>query len=310
MKRITIEKLPSVQNEEQKRHLARYVNFINSRPERKLHQKGFHTHHVYPKSIAKKNNIEDYNGDWNLIELTPREHFIVHMILSYSYNVYSMVYCFRLMVGCGKYKQKLTSRQYESLKLRESKLIQNKVWLRTDINNVFVDKSGVNKYINKGYYPGRIIREDRKYNGSPGKKNGMFGRKQTEDGRKRLSEFAKIKTLNSTWINNGFENKYPYSDEQRNELLNQGFVFGRINKHANTTGGKKFMNDGIKNKTVSIEDIEKYLEKGFVLGQIRHKKEGSTKGRVMINKDGKLKFVKPEDLISFINDGWMKGPIK
>ena len=43
MKRITIEKLPSVQNEEQKRHLIRYVNFINSRPERKLKQKGYDT---------------------------------------------------------------------------------------------------------------------------------------------------------------------------------------------------------------------------------------------------------------------------
>ena len=63
---------------------------------------------------------------------------------------------------------------------------------------------------------------------------------------------------------------------------------------------------------MSIEDIEKYLEKGFVLGQINHNhnKESSTKGRVMINKDGKKKYVKLEDLISFINDGWMKGPIK
>ena len=66
---------------------------------------------------------------------------------------------------------------------------------------------------------------------------------------------------------------------------------------------------------MSVEDIEKYLEKGFVLGQINHNhnnhnKEGSTKGRVMINKDGKKKYVKLEDLISFINDGWIKGPVK
>lgn len=81
-------------------------------------------------------------------------------------------------------------------------------------------------------------------------------------------------------------------------------------KYANTTGGKKFMNDGIKNKAVSVEDIEKYLEKGFVLGWINHKKESPAKGRVMINKDGKKKYVKPENLISFMNDGWIKGPVK
>jgi len=93
-------------------------------------------------------------------------------------------------------------------------------------------------------------------------------------------------------------------------LLNQGYVFGRINKYANTTGGKKFMNDGVKNKAVGVEDIEKYLEKGYVFGQVRRNKKSPTKGRVMINKDGKKKYVKPEDLISFINDGWLKGTVK
>jgi hypothetical protein len=73
MERISVNQLPPVKNEEQMKHLKRYVNFINSRPEIDLHQKGFHTHHIYPKSLAKKNNIDDFNGDWNLIELTPRE---------------------------------------------------------------------------------------------------------------------------------------------------------------------------------------------------------------------------------------------
>jgi len=54
MEKITINQMPKVQNEEQRQHLIRYVNFINSRPERKLKQKGFETHHIYPKSIAEK----------------------------------------------------------------------------------------------------------------------------------------------------------------------------------------------------------------------------------------------------------------
>lgn len=70
------------------------------------------------------------------------------------------------------------------------------------------------------------------------------------------------------------------------------------------------MNDGIKNKTVSIEDIDKYLEKGFVFGQVKRNKKSPTKGRIMINKNGKKKYVKPENLILFINDGWIKGPVK
>ena len=56
--KVSIENLPSVDSKNQK-HLIRYANFINSRPERELHQKGFHTHHIYPKSIAKKNDVQD-----------------------------------------------------------------------------------------------------------------------------------------------------------------------------------------------------------------------------------------------------------
>jgi len=213
MKRITIEKLPSVQNEEQKRHLIRYVNFINSRPERKLKQKGYDTHHIYPKSMSIKNNIEDYNGDWNLIELTRREHFVAHMIL-YKCKYLEMIRAFYLMISMNKIlKSRLMSRQYENIINENSKLVKNKVWLRTETHDVFVDKSEVDKYTNKGYYHGRIIREDHKYNGNPGEKNGMFGRKQTEDGLRRLSEFATMKTSSSTWMNNGVENKYPFTDE-------------------------------------------------------------------------------------------------
>ena len=60
MQRITVDQLPSVENDEQMRHLVRYVNFINSRPGRKLKQKGFETHHIYPKSIAKKKDVENF----------------------------------------------------------------------------------------------------------------------------------------------------------------------------------------------------------------------------------------------------------
>ena len=57
MERISVEQMPEVENEEQMRHLVRYVNFINSRPERDLHQKSFHTHHVYPRSMAIEINL-------------------------------------------------------------------------------------------------------------------------------------------------------------------------------------------------------------------------------------------------------------
>jgi len=115
MTRITIEKIPEVKSEEQKRHLVRYVNYINSRPERELKQKGFHTHHIYPKSIARKNEIPDFDGDWNLIELTYREHFIAHLILSYVYPGKMSQAFHRMTHDKNNYQTSLTSKQYASL---------------------------------------------------------------------------------------------------------------------------------------------------------------------------------------------------
>ena len=117
MTRITIDQMPKVENEEQKRHLIRYVNFINSRPERKLKQKGFSTHHVYPVSLAKKNSIESYDGDWNLIELTHREHFIAHLILFYC-GYPEMVFAFSRMNNY--FNNKITGKIYEKLRISHS----------------------------------------------------------------------------------------------------------------------------------------------------------------------------------------------
>ena len=142
MERITIEKLPSVENEEQKRHLVRYVNFINSRPERDLKQKGFETHHVYPKSLAKKNNIKDYNDDWNLIELTPREHFIAHLIL-WKCGYKEMIYAYFLMTHDGRHSFKINSRLYEKFMLdfssKTSLMIKDVLGFCNIINKIIKD---------------------------------------------------------------------------------------------------------------------------------------------------------------------------
>lgn len=113
---FSIEKMPPVKDENLI-HLQRYVKFINSRPERDLKKDGFHTHHIYPKSIAKKNNIEDFDGDWNLIELTPREHFIAHLIL-WKCGYREMISAFFFMNGNKRYGGSISSRLFEKLALQ------------------------------------------------------------------------------------------------------------------------------------------------------------------------------------------------
>lgn len=156
MTRIALERMPPVQNEEQKRHLVRYVNFINSRPERKLKQKGFKTHHIYPRSIAKKNNIEDYDCSWNLIELTSREHFIAHMILWKAYKG-KMAQAFWYMNHNKKYNEKLTARQYEKIEFEKRKILgeinKNKTCINNGINNLWIK---LDDQIPNGYVKGMM----------------------------------------------------------------------------------------------------------------------------------------------------------
>jgi hypothetical protein len=93
-------------------HLKRYIKFIKSRPERNLKkEKGFHIHHIIPKSLNGSENKE------NKIKLTYREHFIAHLIL-WKCCSGKMAEAFFLMnqnkIVTNKYI-KLNSKQYSIL---------------------------------------------------------------------------------------------------------------------------------------------------------------------------------------------------
>lgn len=112
--------LPLPANEENYRHYERYRRFIESRPERLWETKkenNLHKHHIYPKSLGGSDNIE------NLILLTPREHFIAHMIL-YKCGYKEMISTFWYMTNSKRhYISNLSSRQYEVLSIETKRII-------------------------------------------------------------------------------------------------------------------------------------------------------------------------------------------
>ena len=89
-----------------------YSKFIESRPLRKKKSNdGLEVHHILPRCLGGNNKKE------NLIALTPREHFIAHIILTKCYSgskrskmVYALM---RLTKGNGF---KLSSKRYEIIK--------------------------------------------------------------------------------------------------------------------------------------------------------------------------------------------------
>ena len=79
------------------------------------------SHHIVPKSLG---GTDDKN---NLVNLTAREHFICHLLLTKMYsqntpNYYKMVKAFMMMLVCKSENQErfLTSKKYEFLKTKFS----------------------------------------------------------------------------------------------------------------------------------------------------------------------------------------------
>lgn len=91
----------------------RYIKFINDKIKQKRSRvKGHHTHHILPRSIFP----EYKKSKWNLVVLTPREHFLSHWMLSKSHGG-SMIHAFYQMAIHPKYNIRVTSTQYQKIKI-------------------------------------------------------------------------------------------------------------------------------------------------------------------------------------------------
>ena len=278
-KRISVEQMPPVENEEQKRHLIRYVNFINTRPERDLHQKGFHTHHIYPKSLAKKNNVEDFNGDWNLIELTHREHFIAHMILFYC-GYKEMTFAFFRIINCHKYHQTITSRQYDKLIKNQGDILKEKLTNTVWVNNGINSKQVKLNEIPDGWHTG--MAGDRQWI------NNGIENKYILTTEKIPENFVKGRLSIGYWIHNDKEEKYTNED-----IIPQGYKVGRL---LSTTKNTKWITNGSENKMISKDSD---VDDGWRLGVTT-----DVKGYRLITDGNTTKYLYDGEIMP---EGWRYG---
>lgn len=138
-------------------NMKRYINFIS-----KIELKGkrnldiVERHYIIPKSLFTNND---------LIELTPREHYIAHYLLARALRR-KMVFAFHKMCYTGKYK--VTSRQYEEFRKRmcekrrgsgnsmygrrkELSPHYGKTAMTKENETIFVKQENIQKYLDKGY---------------------------------------------------------------------------------------------------------------------------------------------------------------
>mgnify|MGYP002507823839 CR=1 FL=1 len=209
-------------------HVSRYIRFISTRnPPDKLkgRAKGYERHHILPRSLGGLDVAE------NLIKLTPREHFIAHILLWKAYGE-KMTKALWYMSNRDGYKS-LTSRQYENLRLEQAE-----------------ESSRTNK--------GRLV----------GDKNPMYGKNHTEDwkawardyfGGNRNPNFGKQGNLGSRWN---------WSEEQRSKLKE---VRAKQKPYSrdNSSGRKWMINRSTMHQcTVKPGDFDIYKENGYEFGRI------------------------------------------
>lgn len=162
-------------------YLKHYKQLIRKAQHRNLNNTYYEAHHIIPECIMKlkKRPKKIYNGSWNFVNLTPREHFIAHLLLwKFSKQKYSVnhTYSKKLIIFLGFD----TSTKYEKSKLEVSKSLSG---LGNPRYGYKYSQNEKNKHsaVMKDYY---LNNPDKM---PIGKKNGMFGKKQSAYSKQLLS---------------------------------------------------------------------------------------------------------------------------
>jgi len=165
-----------------------YFSIINKAKKEKRNRNKkiiYEKHHIIPKSFKLLKNI-DYKN--NLVLLTPKEHYICHLLLTKMPKnklfKYKMNNAFRIMQTCSKFNNyRVSSKFYKSRKIKYSENHQklennsnyNKKWIKNDCLEIQIK-------IHKDMCSRIVLRSN--------SKNWSYGRKMTYKNKTKL--FNKI----------------------------------------------------------------------------------------------------------------------
>lgn len=281
-----------------KHYLNRYINFLKSIQNKERELDYSECHHIVPKSFIKNEEI---------ILLTAREHYIAHHVLARIFtNNYGrkMMYAFGKIIYDNKHG-KITAKVYEEHRLLRHKFghseetkkkmrikAQKRVYSEEEkkkhaehLSKVASNTKGT-KYMNNGVINERVKPE----NFQEYLNNGfVFGRLDLYG---TINQPGRFKSNSKMFINNGNKGRKLTEEQKKAPQYNRSGkdhpMYGRHQsekcKEINSLKhkGKIVVNDGIKNKYINKEELDEYLLKGFVKGQVPRKrsKRGSYKKEI------------------------------
>ncbi len=138
------------------RSIIRYFKFVNyiQNNTTQIRKRGFHKHHILPKSIFPKyDNLN--NNKWNALYVEPRVHYLLHWLLSKAFGgpmnlafIFMNTHTNKNFQTGSLYQLALQNPNFT----KSFALNKGRSWVTNGVNSIFL-KAG--QFPPLGYYPGR-----------------------------------------------------------------------------------------------------------------------------------------------------------
>ena len=243
---------------------------IISKAKLRTEERIYEIHHIIPKCLKGSND------ESNLVKLTPREHYIIHMLLckfTKGYARHKMIFAFQAMANIKSKNRtyKVNSKTSELLKLEFRKLLSNRIVKKetlekqrkamkgrklTEEHKTKIGLAGLGRKVSKETIAKRIAK--------------TTGLKRSKEFKQRMSEIAKKRTFSKetrekislSLIGNKKALGLKHTEETKNRIRNAN----KRNKH---TLGMICINKNDKTIMIQKDQKEKYLDMGYKLGKLR-----------------------------------------
>ena len=246
--------------------------------------KPFDRHHVIPKSLGGSNKKE------NLIKLTPREHYVAHLLL--------------FKITSGKNRSKMAFALFRFSPRGSNRYGNSRTYerFRKEVSSVMAGK-------NNPFY-GRTLTEEHRRKIS-GKNSGMYGKSNysiwveeygVEEANSRYNKWYENKLKKLKFGSDNPAYGKPRTNEQKKNHSK------RMSGLGNPRYGKKlfWIQKEDKSIQVELESLEEYLEKGWIRGRGRV----DFKKRIWVMKGLQSKLIDVIELKTYESNGWVKGRIR
>lgn len=231
-------------------------------------------HHIIPKACGGTDD------PCNLVLLTPKEHFICHLLLTKmcmnDAHTERMLYALKMIMGDRMTSS--TSMMYVRIRLQVAenlrRLHAGKPKTEEQIRKMVATRRSKNNYLHSDVTKSKIGEKSK-------------GRLQTSESRKKRSESMKGKSHASRfWINNGSEQKRVDATELASAMAD-GWNRGRLDCSTKGKTPIHKMDPHGKKLIKYVDDAADYLITGWMPGT--GPKTDVTKKRLSISNKGKIK---------------------